>query len=155
MNKYMEKAYLNAMHGIENSEGGPFGAVVVDSNGRIVGNGNNRVLKNLDPTAHAEIVAIRDACLNLHTRDLSDCTLYTTCEPCPMCLSAIVLSNIKNFYFGCTRKDAGEIGFRDDLLYNYLENPDLHKDLLKAIPLDRDDCLKIFQKYTNDNGTIY
>ena len=155
MNPYMEKAYLNAIHGIENKHGGPFGAVVVDSSGNIIGNGNNCVFKNCDPTAHAEIVAIRDACQNLHTNDLSDCTLYTTCEPCPMCLSAIVWSNIKTFYFGCNRKDAANIGFRDDLLYDYLKDSNKHQDLLKAIPLDRDACLHAFEKYVADGGIIY
>ena len=155
MNKYMEKASSLAIHGIEEKQGGPFGAVIIDNNGNIVGEGNNRVLKNLDPTAHAEIVAIRDACKNLHTNDLSGCTLYTTCEPCPMCLSAIVWSNIKTYYFGCTRKDADSIGFRDDLLYEYLKDSTKHSDLVKAIPLDRENCLSIFKKYVDNNGIIY
>ncbi len=155
MDKYMEQAYLSAKHGIEAKEGGPFGAVIVDNAGNVVGVGNNRVLKNSDPTAHAEIVAIREACQKLQTNDLSGCTLYTTCEPCPMCLSAIVWANIKKFYFGCTRKDAANIGFRDDLLYEYLQNSESHKDLIQAIPLDRESCLKVFQKYVDDNGVIY
>ena len=155
MDKYMEKACEIAIHGIEEKEGGPFGAVIVDSNGNIVGSGNNRVLKNLDPTAHAEIVAIRDACKNLHTNDLSGCILYTTCEPCPMCLSAIVWANIKTFYFGCNRKDAADIGFRDDLLYEYLKDNDRHKDLIQSIPLDRNNCLSIFKKYVDNDGVIY
>ncbi len=155
MDSYMEKAYKNAIHGIEEKQGGPFGAVVVDSHGTIVGNGNNRVFKNCDPTAHAEIVAIRDACQTLHTNDLSGCTLYTTCEPCPMCLSAIVWSNIKTFYFGCTRKDAANIGFRDDLLYEYLKNSQQHENLIQAIPLDRNACLGAFEKYVKDGGILY
>ncbi len=90
MNKYMKIAKENADNGIKNKEGGPFGAVITDKEGNIIANGNNRVLKNNDPTAHAEVVAIREACKKLNTYDLSNCILYTSCEPCPMCLSAII-----------------------------------------------------------------
>ena len=87
MNEFMKKAIENADNGITNNEGGPFGAVIVSKNGEIISNGNNKVLSQKDPTAHAEIVAIREACKKLNTYDLSDCILYTSCEPCPMCLS--------------------------------------------------------------------
>ena len=100
MNKYMKIAKENADKGIENKEGGPFGAVITDKEGNIISNGNNRVLKNNDPTAHAEVVAIREACKKLNTYDLSEYILYTSCEPCPMCFSAIIWANIKEVYYG-------------------------------------------------------
>lgn len=153
MNKYMELAKENAKKGIKNNEGGPFGAVITDKEGNIIANGNNRVLKNNDPTAHAEIVAIREACKKLNTYDLSEYILYTSCEPCPMCLSAIIWSNIKKVYYGCTKKDAGEIGFRDDMIYEYLKGN--NKDLINLEEMDRDECIKTFEEYKNQNGIIY
>ena len=100
MNIYMEKAKQNADNGIKNKEGGPFGAIITDKEGNIISNGNNKVIKNNDPTAHAEVVAIREACKRLNTYDLSNYILYTSCEPCPMCLSAIIWANIKEVYYG-------------------------------------------------------
>lgn len=153
MNKYMELAKENAKKGIKNNEGGPFGAVITDKEGNIIANGNNKVLKNNDPTAHAEIVAIREACKKLNTYDLSEYILYTSCEPCPMCLSAIIWSNIKKVYYGCTKKDAGKIGFRDDMIYEYLKGN--NKDLINLEEMDRDECIKTFEEYKNQNGIIY
>lgn len=153
MNEFMKKAIENADNGITNNEGGPFGAVIVSKNGEIISNGNNKVLSQKDPTAHAEIVAIREACKKLNTYDLSDCILYTSCEPCPMCLSAIIWSNIKNVYYGCTKNDAGEIGFRDDIIYDYLKGK--NSDLINLEKVDRDECIKLFQKYKEQNGIIY
>lgn len=153
MNKFMQKAKNNAQEGISKKEGGPFGAIIVDKEGNIISNGNNKVIKNTDPTAHAEIIAIREACKKLKTYDLSEYTLYTSCEPCPMCLSAIIWANIKQVYYGCTKKDAGEIGFRDDMIYEYLKGK--NKELIKLEELDREDCLEVFKKYKEENGTIY
>lgn len=153
MNRYMKIAKENADKGISNKEGGPFGAVITNKEGNIIANGNNKVLKNNDPTAHAEVVAIREACKKLNTYDLSDYILYTSCEPCPMCLSAIIWANIKEVYYGCTKEDAGEIGFRDDLIYDYLKGN--NKDLIKLTKLDRDECIKTFEKYKQGKGTIY
>lgn len=153
MNKYMQIARENADKGIENKEGGPFGAVIVDKEGNIIANGNNKVIKNNDPTAHAEIVAIREACKKLNTYDLSNYILYTSCEPCPMCLSAIIWANIKEVYYGCTKEDAGQIGFRDDIIYNYLKGN--NKDLIHLIHLNREECIKTFEKYKQENGVIY
>ena len=153
MNKYMKIAKENADNWIENKEGGPFGAVITDKKGNIIANGNNKVLKNNDPTAHAEVVAIREACKKLNTYDLSDYILYTSCEPCPMCLSAIIWANIKEVYYGCTKEDAGEIGFRDDIIYDYLKGN--NKDLINLTRLDRDECIKTFEKYKKENGTTY
>ena len=149
MDKYMQKAKENAEKGISNKEGGPFGAVVVNSNGEIIANGNNKVLKDKDPTAHAEIVAIREACRILNTNDLSDCTLYTSCEPCPMCLSAIIWANIKKVYFACTKKDAANIGFRDDDIYEYIKG---NNEMISMKQLDRDDCIDVMTRY---NGNMY
>ena len=149
----MEIAKQNAEEGIKKGEGGPFGAVIVDKDGNIISNGNNRVIMEKDPTAHAEISAIREACKKLNTYDLSEYILYTSCEPCPMCLSAIIWANIKKVYYGCTKEDAGEIGFRDDMIYEYLK--DKKKDLIHLEKLDRESCLEVFEKYEKMNGIIY
>ena len=153
MNEFMKIAKENADNGMEKGEGGPFGAVIVDSNNNIIANGNNQVLKNNDPTAHAEIVAIRNACKKLNTYDLSGCTLYTSCEPCPMCLSEIIWANIKTVYYGCTKQDAGDIGFRDDIIYEYLKGN--NKELITLHEIDREQCIKTFENYKNKNGIIY
>ena len=153
MNRFMKIANDNAEKGIEKKEGGPFGAVIVDKDGNIISNGNNKVLKNNDPTAHAEVVAIREACKKLNTYDLSDYILYTSCEPCPMCLSAAIWANIKTIYYGCTKEDANNIGFRDDIIYDYLKGE--NKSLVKLENMDREECLKTFEKYNKENGVIY
>ena len=124
-----------------------------DKEGNIISNGNNKVIKNNDPTAHAEVVAIREACKKLNTYDLSNYILYTSCEPCPMCLSAIIWANIKEVYYGCTKEDAGNIGFRDDIIYDYLKGNNKHLICLKQ--LDREECLETFKRYSEENGTIY
>ena len=153
MNEYMKIAKDMSLKGFKNKEGGPFGAVIVDKNGNIVAKGNNRVLCDLDPTAHAEITTIRETCKKLKTYDLSNYILYTSCEPCPMCLSAIIWANIKEVYYGCTKEDAGNIGFRDDIIYKYLEGK--NKDLINLKQMDRDECIKVFEEYNKNNGTIY
>ena len=153
MNKFMEIAKQNAEKGIANNEGGPFGAIIIDKSGNIISNGNNKVFKEKDPTAHAEIVAIREACKKLNSYDLSEYILYTSCEPCPMCLSAIIWSNIKTVYYGCTKKDADKIGFRDDMIYEYLKGN--NKELITLKEIDREECLKTFKKYQDENGLIY
>ena len=153
MNKYMELAKQNAEEGIKRNEGGPFGAVIVDKAGNIISNGNNKVIVNHDPTAHAEIIAIREACKKLNTYDLSDYILYTSCEPCPMCLSAIIWANIKEVYYGCTKEDAGEIGFRDDMIYDYLKGK--HTNLIKMNKIDREECIEVLKNYEKNNGIIY
>ena len=153
MNKYINLAKSEAMLGINNNEGGPFGAIITDKEGNIVAKGNNKVLKNNDPTAHAEIVAIRNACSKLNTYDLSEYILYTSCEPCPMCLSAIIWSNIKVVYYACTKNDAAEIGFRDDMIYEYLKGN--NKDLINLKQIDRDECIELFEEYKKQGKTIY
>ena len=153
MNKYMNIAKDSALEGITRGDGGPFGAVITSSDGKIIATGNNKVLFLNDPTAHAEIVAIRKACEELGTYDLSGCILYTSCEPCPMCLSAIIWAKIDRVYYGCTRDDAKDIGFRDDFIYEYLKGN--ISDVLDMKMLDREECLEAFLKYKNDKGTIY
>ena len=153
MNKYMEIAKNKSIKGFKNREGGPFGAIITDKEGNIIAEGNNRVLCSNDPTAHAEVVAIRTACEKLQTYDLSGYILYTSCEPCPMCLSAIIWANIKTVYYGCTKEDAGNIGFRDDVIYQYLKGE--NKDLINLKQMDRDECIKAFEEYKKENGVIY
>lgn len=149
---YMEEALKEAYTGIENGHGGPFGSVVVKE-GELVGRGHNRVLYKKDPTCHGEMEAIRDACQNLNTHDLSGCELYTTAEPCPMCLGAILWANIKTVYYGCNRMDTDSIGFRDDIFYEYLNGK---TELLEMSELSRTECLQLFERYqTMDNKTIY
>ena len=119
---HMQRAVWLSRRGVELGHGGPFGAVIVRDDA-IVGEGWNEVLKSNDPTAHAEIVAIRHACRELDTYDLSGCEIYSSCEPCPMCLSAIYWSRIGKVYFAITRHDAAGIEFRDELIYEELAKP--------------------------------
>lgn len=133
--------------------GGPFGAVIL-KNKEIISVSSNTTLKDNDPTAHAEINAIREACKKLGTYDLKDCTLYATGYPCPMCLSAIIWANIKEIYYGTTLKDAEEIGFRDDFIYNFIKN-DNTGEILNISRIDRDECLQLLEEYKNSNKTIY
>lgn len=140
------------------NQGGPFGAVITDKEGVIIATASNTVLKDCDPTAHAEVNAIRQACKKLNTYDLSNCVLYATGYPCPMCLSAIIWANIKEVYFGCTPEDADKIGFRDDMIYDFLDNrtnSDISSNIVTLKPLEREMCLRLFEEYHNKNKTIY
>lgn len=158
MNEYMKIAKDLAADNLQTNAGGPFGACVV-KNGKIIGKGSNNVLLKNDPTAHAEIMAIRDACQNLNSYDLSNCELYTSCYPCPMCLSAIIWSNIKMVYYGNTKEDADNIGFRDEFIYDYIGKlakglQDNHVLNLECI--DRDKTIEEFEKFANKGDkTIY
>ena len=153
MNKYMKIAKELSEENIKTNVGGPFGACVV-KDGIIIGKGSNNVLSNNDPTAHAEVMAIRNACKNINSYDLSDCELYTSCYPCPMCLSAIIWSNIKKVYYGNTKEDAANIGFRDDYIYNYFKNND--SKVLKLECIDREETIETFNKFANKSDkTIY
>lgn len=152
MNKYMEVANDLAKDNLKTNNGGPFGACIV-KDGVIIGKGSNMVLATNDPTAHAEVVAIRDACKNINTYDLSGCELYTSCYPCPMCLSAIIWSNIKMVYYGNNVDDAASIGFRDEDIYNYIKG---NNDMLKLENIDREETIKVFEEYKNKSDkTIY
>lgn len=156
MNKYMKIAKELANDNLSTNSGGPFGSCIV-KNGKIIGKGSNNVLKNNDPTAHAEIMAIRDACNNINSYDLSDCELYTSCYPCPMCLSAIIWSNIKKVYYGNTKEDAANIGFRDDFIYNYinnLSNGNQDPNVLLLECIDRSNTIEEFNKFKNKNDKV-
>ncbi|MBL0018731.1 MAG: nucleoside deaminase [Bacteroidia bacterium] len=118
--KWMQAAVDLSIAGVTSGEGGPFGAIVV-KDGQIVGRGNNRVTTTNDPTAHAEVVAIRDACKNLGTFQLIGCTVYTSCEPCPMCLGAIYWARPDRVFFACTKADAAASGFDDQFIYDEIE----------------------------------
>ena len=143
---------------LKSNHGGPFGAVVV-KNGKVIGRASNAVLKSKDPTAHAEIMAIRDACKKIKSYDLSGCELYTSCYPCPMCLAAIIWSNIKMVYYGNTKIDAANIGFRDDFIYEYfktLSNSKQNTKILKLKPLNHKEAKLVFDDFKNQkNKTIY
>lgn len=158
MNKYMQMADELSKQNLLTNAGGPFGAIVV-KNDVVVGVGNNQVLKNNDPTAHAEVMAIRNACKNLNTYDLTDCELYTSCYPCPMCLSAIIWANIKTVYYGNTKEDAADIGFRDDLIYKYIKTMDdlqSTSSILKTVKMDNEETIKTFRKYQyKTDKTLY
>lgn len=158
MNKYMKIAKELADDNLKTNVGGPFGACIV-KNGKIIGKGSNHVLNNNDPTAHAEIMAIRDACKNMNSHDLNNCELYTSCYPCPMCLSAIIWANIKKVYYGNTKKDASLIGFRDDDIYNYIKNLDkehIDNNILELISMDREETINTFKQFIDKKDkTIY
>lgn len=149
--KFMKEALNEAYAGIRAKEGGPFGCVIV-KDGEIVGRGHNRVLIKHDSTCHGEMEAIRDACSRLGTHDLSGCELYTTAEPCPMCLGGILWSNIKKVYYGCTISDTDRIGFRDETFYNNW-NDRTGNGLLEE--LDRVECNVLFDDYVSNSHEIY
>ena len=156
MNEFMEVAIDLSDDNFDKNYGGPFGACVV-KDGEIIGKGINRVIKNNDPTAHAEIVAIRNACKAINSHDLSGCEIYTSCYPCPMCLSAIIWSNIKKVYYANTKEDASDIGFRDDFIYDYLEklsNDVQDNKVLKLKSMERDEAIKVFERYKEDKDKI-
>lgn len=150
---YMKIADQEARINLTAKEGGPFGAVIV-KDGEIISRGHNQVLKNNDPTAHAEVMAIRKACEKLGTYDLSGCEIYSSCMPCPMCMSAIIWSNIKKVYYGNTAKDAEMIGFRDDFIYEYIKGN--RDDVMELIPMGRTDTIGAFNEFSlQTDKTIY
>lgn len=155
MNSVMKLALERARMTMNDGVGGPFGAVIVDKEGNVIAVSSNSVLRDNDPTAHAEVNAIREAGKKLNTYDLKDCVLYTTAYPCPMCLSAIIWSNIKEIYYACTPKDAEKIGFRDDFMYRFINENCSNEEVLKMKPLDRDECMILFKEYVEKGKTIY
>lgn len=155
MNEFLLKAIEQARKTMNENIGGPFGAVIINKNGDILSVSSNSVLRDNDPTAHAEINAIREACKKINSYDLSDCILYTTAYPCPMCLSAIIWANIKKVYFGCRPEDAEKIGFRDDFIYKFIENKSEDKNILDIYELNREECLQLFEEYSKKKKTIY
>lgn len=143
--KFMQEAIILSQNGITNNEGGPFGCIVVKDD-KIVGRGNNKVTGTNDPTAHAEVVAIRDACKNLQTFQLDGCEIYTSCEPCPMCLGAIYWARPSVIYYANTRHDAAEIGFDDSMIYEEMR-ADLDHRKIPIINLGREDAKKVFDNW--------
>ena len=143
--KFMQRAIELAERGMDANAGGPFGCVIA-KDGEIVGEGCNSVTSTNDPTAHAEIVAIREACQNLGAFQLDGCVFYTSCEPCPMCLGAIYWARPERVYFACTREDAANIGFDDRFIYEELKkaNDERH---LPIINLMREEALTVFKKW--------
>lgn len=152
MNKFMKIAIEEATAGIENGDGGPFGSVIV-KDGKVIAKGHNRVLTNHDPSCHGEIDAIRKAGEILKTHDLSGCDIYTTGEPCHMCLCACLWANLNKIYYGATIADNGLIGFRDDAFNEIFGGREELKDRL--INIDREECLKLFDRYNKMNKTLY
>lgn len=133
--------------------GGPFGAVIVDKDNNVIAVASNTVLGDHDPTAHAEVNAIRKAGKELGTHDLSGCKLYATGYPCPMCISAIIWANIREVYYGTDLSEAEKIGFRDQKIYDFINGKDLK--LLNISQKDHDICLELFKEYEDKNKEIY
>jgi tRNA(Arg) A34 adenosine deaminase TadA len=144
-NEFMQRAIHLAEEGMNRNDGGPFGCVIV-KDGKIIAEGNNQVTSSNDPTAHAEVVAIRNACKSLGDFQLMGCDLYTSCEPCPMCLGAIYWARPDRVFYACTRNDAADAGFDDEFIYEELDiSPDERK--IPMIPMDRESSLGIFDKW--------
>jgi tRNA(Arg) A34 adenosine deaminase TadA len=151
MNKAQQEQFILeairlSAHGMINNEGGPFGCVIVKNN-VIVGRGNNKVISTNDPTAHAEIIAIRNACRHLGTFQLDGCQLYTSCEPCPMCLGAIYWARPEKVFYACTRADAAQIGFDDQFIYEEIMS-DLRRRKIPMEQLLRSEALKVFSSWS-------
>ncbi len=140
--KFMRRAIALAQEGIDRNAGGPFGAVIV-KDGEIIGEGCNRVTSTNDPTAHAEVVAIRNACEKLGSFQLENCVLYTSCEPCPMCLGAIYWARPSQIFFAATHEDAASVGFDDQFIYEEIEKP-FENRKIQSVNFLRDEGLKVF-----------
>lgn len=152
--EYMQLAIDEARIGIYNNDGGPFGSVII-KDGTIIARGHNCVLSNNDSTAHGEIEAIRKAEKNLKTHSLEGAILYTTGEPCPMCLAACLWANIKKVYYGCTIKDNEKIGFRDELFDKLMGGRKNISSLISLEEVDREACLELFKEYSLLESTKY
>jgi tRNA(Arg) A34 adenosine deaminase TadA len=151
---FMQEAIHLSEQAVLNNEGGPFGCVIV-KNDVIIGRGYNKVTSTNDPTAHAEIVAIRDACKNIGNFLLEGCEVYTSCEPCPMCLGAIYWSKPKNIYFANTRKDADSIGFSDNFIYQEI-NKELADRKIPIYALSNESAIKVFNDWALlENKILY
>ncbi|HEY8804393.1 MAG TPA: nucleoside deaminase [Clostridium sp.] len=145
MNKFMELAIKEALDGMKSNDGGPFGAVIV-RNGEIISYAHNEVVKTNDPTAHAEVTALRKASSKLSRFDLSDCEIYSSCEPCPMCFAAIHWAKIKKLYYGSTREDAAKIDFDDQYIYDVIKGT--AKELqVEILQIHREESLEPFRQW--------
>lgn len=152
MNRWMAIACDEAAKGMDNNEGGPFGAAII-RNGTLIASAHNEVLVTNDPTAHAEINAIRKASETLGTHDLSDCILYTTCYPCPMCLGAIFWAHIPTVYYASSMEDAAEGGFDDKAFYTMFNSP---QDAINITSIDSDEGKKLFSRWNKKSDkTVY
>ncbi len=149
---FIRRAIAVAQEGIDNGLGGPFGAVVV-KDGKIIAESCNRVTSTNDPTAHAEIMAIREACQKLNSFQLTDCSIYTSCEPCPMCFGAIYWARPKAVYYACTKADAAEIDFDDQFIYDELEK-DKSNLKIDFINLLRDEGKSVFKEWKSKTNRI-
>jgi len=153
MNEAVIESRCNEVNNYQ--DGGPFGAVIV-KDGVIIARGHNTVIKDEDPTAHAEVNAIREAARVLGTHDLSGTTIYASSEPCPMCLSAIIWANIKTAYYANTREDAGDIGFRDDLIYDFIKSNNSDVTTLDLKRIESNEALQVFKDFKNNKDkTMY
>lgn len=146
---FMLRAIQMAAIGMDSDSGGPFGAVVA-KDGKIIAEGYNKVTSTNDPTAHAEVVVIREACQKLNSFQLTDCVIYTSCEPCPMCLGAIYWARPKIVFYGCTREDAAAINFDDRFIYNELEK-EIEERQIRFAQLLRKDALSVFKSWKDKN----
>lgn len=142
MKRAIKESEINLINKFK--DGGPFGAVII-KDGEIISSAHNTVLKSKDATAHAEINAIREASRKLNTHDLSECILYTSAQPCPMCLSAIIWANIKEVYYANTKEEADDIGFRDDMIYEYIKGN--NEEILKLHHMESEEALEVFKEF--------
>jgi len=145
----MKEAISLSEKGVQDNEGGPFGCIIVKDN-KIIGRGNNKVTSTNDPTAHAEIIAIREACNTLGEFQLEDCEIYTSCEPCPMCLGAIYWARAQIIYYANTREDAAKIGFDDSMIYEEIKS-DMKSRKIPAVHLGLKEAQKVFEKWSKKN----
>lgn len=149
---FMQKAIELSIENVKSGKGGPFGAVVV-KDGKIIAQGANSVTSHNDPTAHAEVMAIREACKVLGTFQLDGCEIYTSCEPCPMCLGAIYWARPNKVYYANTKKDAADINFDDDFIYAEIAKP-LHERSLQFIQMSRTEALEAFKLWSTKQDKI-
>jgi guanine deaminase len=150
--KFLQQAIDLAVRNVESGQGGPYGAVIVRQ-GEVIASSGNRVTTNLDPTAHAEIMAIRLACQKLQDFQLTDCILYTSCEPCPMCLGAIYWSRLQQVYFACDRHDAAAAEFDDSFIYDELTVPPAERRIA-MLHLDLPDALRPFAAWAEKSDKM-
>ena len=152
LEEWMRKAITLSLEGSSQGKGGPFGAVIIKNN-QIIGQGYNQVTSTHDPTAHAEIVAIRDACRNMQHFHLEGCILFTSCEPCPMCLGAIYWAKISHIYYANNREDAAKIGFSDDFIYKEFDKS-IEQRNIPTEQFLREEALEVFKRWENDRNKI-
>ena len=149
---FMNQAIEAAIKGVLSNDGGPFGCVII-KNGKIIGTGNNKVTSSNDPTAHAEIIAIREACKYLNSFQLDGCILYTSCEPCPMCFGAIYWARPEKVFYGCNKTDAAEIGFDDEFIYKELDLK-LSERSIPFEQINRENAMKAFKTWKEKDDKI-